>query len=179
MDERKWDEEAVEKGKFEAFCQIVQVLRAPDGCPWDKVQTMESLKPSMIDETTEALAAIDICCKTGGAENLCEELGDVLLHVVLLAQIAQEEGLFTMEDVVRGVCRKMIRRHPHVFGAESASPAVRELLLAYVGKEEVPGLWETIKKEEKRNRTPEMKQMEREAFSVSAEAVIAHLKQKL
>lgn len=116
MNSDKWNKAGVEAGDFNAFRQVVAALRAPDGCPWDKEQTFESLKPCMINEMTEALAAIDIYKETGSVDNLCEELGDVLLQVVLLVQIAKEEGLFSMEDVVRGISRKMIRRHPHVFG---------------------------------------------------------------
>lgn len=195
MNERKWNAEAVEAGEFQAFRQIVAALRAPDGCPWDREQTMESLKPCMINEMTEALAAIDIYRETKCAENLCEELGDVLLQVVLLAQIAQEEGLFTMEDVIRAISRKMLRRHPHVFGETGIFPEIDELVRKYQAEYEasgqakkdmeqgmtageIPGLWAAIKCEEKKDRTPEMEQLEKLAFQESAREVARHLAQK-
>lgn len=165
-----WNKTEEELGKFDLFRSVVAALRAEDGCPWDRAQTFESLKPCLINETTEAVAAADIYRETGNAENLCEELGDVLLQVVLQAQIAQEEGLFDMEDVIRGISRKMIRRHPHVFGDVQEGTALK--------KEEVPGRWEEIKKKEKGHRTPEMEQQEREAFSRASVQIIRHLEEK-
>ncbi|MEE0421596.1 MAG: MazG nucleotide pyrophosphohydrolase domain-containing protein [Lachnospiraceae bacterium] len=100
---------------FDDFCGIVAKLRSEEGCPWDRAQTHDSLKPCMIHELTEAVAAVNLFERTGNARNLCEELGDLLLQVVLQSQIAMEEGLFTMEDVVQAVSEKMLRRHPHVF----------------------------------------------------------------
>lgn len=160
--EAKYDEAAVEAGSFEAFKQVVAALRSEGGCPWDKAQTFESLKPCMVNEMTEALAAIDIYRETNDSENLCEELGDVMLQVVLLSRIAEEEGLFAIEDVIRGISRKMIRRHPHVFGD---AHSVAE-------KEEVPGRWEAIKRLEKKSRTPEQEQKEKDAFREAAGQVI-------
>ena len=105
---------------FEDFCQIVSALRKKEGgCPWDLAQTHESLKPYMVSETAEALAAIDLYEQTKDASNLCEELGDMFFQVVMQSQIAAEEGLFTIDDVLQNVSEKMIRRHPHVFGEES------------------------------------------------------------
>ena len=130
------DYEGIEAGDFEAFRGVVAELRGEHGCPWDKEQTFESLKPCMVNEMTEALAGIDLYGETGDSANLCEELGDVLLQVVLLAQIAKEEGLFSIEDVVRGIGKKMIRRHPHVFTDEPGTVLAKE----------VPGRWEEIKK---------------------------------
>ena len=106
-----------EEEAFETFVDIIAKLRGENGCPWDKEQTFESLKPCMVNEMTEALAGIDLYTQTGNAENLCEELGDVLMQVVLLSQIAREKGLFDITDVIKGISEKMIRRHPHVFGA--------------------------------------------------------------
>ena len=123
----EWDKAGVSAGRFEAFRQVVAALRSENGCPWDREQTFESLKPCMINEMTEAIAAINIYKEEKDAENLCEELGDVLLQVVLLAQIAQEEGLFQIEDVIRGISRKMIRRHPHVFHDPEMEAALRQL----------------------------------------------------
>ncbi len=158
-------------GAGEAFLRLTEVvarLRGEDGCPWDRAQTFQSLKPCMINEMTEALAGIDLYESTGSAANLCEELGDVLLQVVFLTRIAQEKGLFTPEDVANGVSDKMIRRHPHVFGADAAPEA-----------EEVPGQWEEIKKAEKKNRTPAQELQEKEAFQDAAAQVIRHLGAKL
>lgn len=107
---------------FEDFVEIISKLRAPDGCPWDREQTHESLKPCMINETVEALAAVDVLRETGDSSNLCEELGDMLLQVVLQSQIAKEEGLFTISDVVQAACEKMLRRHPHVFTQDKRLP---------------------------------------------------------
>ena len=90
-------------------------LRAPDGCPWDRAQTHESLKAACVEEAAEVVCGINILSKTGKSRSLCEELGDLLLQVVMHAQIAEEEGLFSLEDVIRGINEKMIRRHPHVF----------------------------------------------------------------
>ena len=99
-------------GTFEAFCQIVARLRAPDGCPWDRKQTHESLKPYLIEEAYEVLQTLD----DGDTGKLCEELGDLLLQIGLHTQIAEESGEFLMADVLRGINEKLIRRHPHVFG---------------------------------------------------------------
>ena len=109
-----------EKYTYQDFLDIIRDLRSENGCPWDKVQTHDSLRPCMTEEAAELLASIRIYDKTGNAENMREELGDVLLQVVMHAQIAQEEGLFSMEDVVDEVSRKMIRRHPHIFGTATA-----------------------------------------------------------
>ena len=101
--------------EFERFKDIVAKLRSEEGCPWDRAQTHESLKPTCIEEAAEVICGINILNETGNADNLKEELGDLLMQVVIHAQIAQEEGLFTMDDVIRGISEKMIRRHPHVF----------------------------------------------------------------
>lgn len=101
---------------YEDFLNIIKVLRSEEGCPWDRQQTHGSLKPCMMEEACEVVASIRIFEQTGNCENLVEELGDVLLQVVMHARIGQEEGLFGMEDVVENVASKMVRRHPHVFG---------------------------------------------------------------
>ena len=129
------------KYTYEEFLEIIKMLRGENGCPWDRVQTHESLKPCMTEEAAELLASIRIYERTGNPENMIEELGDVLLQVVMHAQIASEEGLFTMEDVVDEVSRKMVRRHPHVFGTGEADTP-----------EEVLVNWEEIKKEEKKDK---------------------------
>ena len=125
------------KYDFDDFIEIIDQLRAPGGCPWDIKQTHESLKKCLIEESGEVIEAID----NKDDENLCEELGDVLLQVVMHAQIASEQNRFTMEDVIQGVSEKMIRRHPHVFGdAKADSP------------EESLSLWKEIKRREKEER---------------------------
>lgn len=114
---------------------IVAQLRAPvGGCPWDLEQTPKSLRGALIEETYETLAAID----AGDDVNLCEELGDLLLHVVMHAQMAAERGAFTFDDVARTVGEKMVRRHPHVFGTETAADSAAVL-----------GRWDEIKRREK------------------------------
>lgn len=120
--------------KFEDLVRITEELRSEHGCPWDKIQTHESLKGCLSDECQEVLDAID----NKDMENLCEELGDVLLNLVMQARIAEEEGVFTMNEVVDGVCRKMIRRHPHVFGDKKA-----------LTPEESLRLWKEMKQKEK------------------------------
>ena len=130
-----------EKYTYEDFLEIIKVLRGENGCPWDREQTHDSLRPCMMEEAAELLASIRIYNETGNAENMREELGDVLLQVVMHAQIASEEGLFTMEDVIDEVSRKMVRRHPHVFGTGSADTSADVLMN-----------WEEIKKEEKKDK---------------------------
>lgn len=129
------------KYTYEEFLEIIRTLRGENGCPWDKVQTHESLKPCMTEEAAELLASIRIYEQTGNPENMIEELGDVLLQVVMHAQIASEEGLFTMEDVIDEISRKMVRRHPHVFGTGNADTPDAVLIN-----------WEEIKKEEKKDK---------------------------
>ena len=124
--------------EFEEFQKVIARLRAPDGCPWDREQSHESLKPACIEEAAEVLCGINILTETGNPDNLKEELGDLLLQIVMHAQIAEEEGLFTMDDVIRGVREKMIRRHPHVFGEEKIGTSGAVL-----------NRWEEIKKQEK------------------------------
>ena len=122
------------KYTYDDFLGIIAKLRAPGGCPWDQKQTHESLKDCLLEESNEVLAAID----NRDDENLCEELGDVLLQVVMHAQIAAEEGRFTMKDVVQCVAEKMVRRHPHVFGDIKVNSV-----------EEGLDLWNAIKAQEK------------------------------
>ena len=119
---------------IEDLIRIVAVLRAPGGCPWDIEQTHESLKKDFIEETYEVIEAIN---KKSPAM-LREELGDVLLQVVLNAQIGTEDGAFTIDDVIQGISEKMIRRHPWVFGDVEVDSI-----------DENVSLWEEIKKREK------------------------------
>lgn len=119
---------------FQKLTEVVAELRSEHGCPWDREQTFESLKPYLLEESGEVLEAID----NQDMENLCEELGDVLYQVMIHSRIAEEKGLFTIDDVVDGVCEKMIRRHPHVFGDAVANTP-----------EESLELWRAVKKQEK------------------------------
>lgn len=130
------------KYTFEDFREIVATLRSENGCPWDREQTHESLKPCMTEEAAELVSAIRIYDQTGNAENMREELGDILLQVVMHSQIAGEEGLFTLDDVVQEISEKMVRRHPHVFGDVLADTS-----------EEVLRNWDEIKKKEKEGKT--------------------------
>ncbi len=114
--------------------EVVAKLRAPDGCPWDREQTHKSLKPNMLEEAYETIDAID----SNDMDNLREELGDVLLQVVLHAQIASEEGAFNIEDVAKELKEKLIHRHPHVFGNEKVSST-----------SDVLKNWDKLKQEEK------------------------------
>lgn len=133
---------AQKKYTYEDFLDIIRTLRSENGCPWDREQTHVSLRPCLMEEAAEVIAAIRILEETGNSENLQEELGDVLLQVVMHAQIAGEEGLFTMDDVVNEVAEKMVRRHPHVFGDVTVN-----------GSGEVLENWEDIKKKEKEGKS--------------------------
>src|SRR3972149_4326080 len=101
-----------EKAKYEELRAIVVRLRAPDGCPWDREQTHQSLRPHLIQEAYEVLAVLD----AGDVTRLPEELGDLLFQVLLHTQLADEAGEFTMTEVLAGLAAKLMRRHPHVFG---------------------------------------------------------------
>lgn len=113
---------------------IVRILRAPGGCPWDAEQTHESIRRNFLEEAYEVAEAID----EGDAAHLREELGDVLLQVVFHSRIEEETGAFRLEDVADGICKKLIFRHPHVFGETSVS-----------GTGDVLRNWENLKREEK------------------------------
>src|SRR5437867_290947 len=119
---------------FAGLRRIVATLRGPDGCPWDRVQTHESLRPYLLEETSEALAALD----AGDAEHLREELGDLLLEVLLHVQIAEGAAEFALEDVIYDIADKLVRRHPHVFGE-----AVAETPEAVVEQ------WDELKRQER------------------------------
>ncbi|WP_240377881.1 nucleoside triphosphate pyrophosphohydrolase [Bacillus piscicola] len=119
---------------FSTLREVIAILRGPNGCPWDKKQTHQSLKKYLLEETHELLDAID----EEDDEHIAEELGDVLLQVLLHAQIGEDSGYFTINDVIRTLTEKMIRRHPHVFEDVAVESA-----------DEVSKNWEAIKKEEK------------------------------
>ena len=136
----------MEKYTYEQLLDIIAKLRGENGCPWDKAQTHESMIKCLRDECEEVVEAIE----KKDDDNLCEELGDVLLKVLLHAQIASEEGRFTMSDVVDGLSKKMIRRHPHVFGGapQAATP------------EEGLANWKAIKEKEKEEKEKRRKNRE-------------------
>jgi MazG family protein len=120
--------------EFERLCQIVAQLRAPGGCPWDREQTNESILPQLIEEAYELVGAV----RANDLHNFQEELGDVLLHIVMHAEIAREAGRFDIRDVLKDVSDKLVRRHPHVFSDSKAADS------GAVVKQ-----WERIKHEEK------------------------------
>lgn len=123
------------------FLDTIAMLRAEDGCPWDKEQTHESLKAALIEEAAEAICGVNVLKETDNPDSLKEELGDLLLQIAMHAQIAKEEGFFDMEDISKTVNEKMIRRHPHIFGDTKVNDS-----------EEVLKNWEIIKKEEKKGK---------------------------
>ena len=120
--------------QFTTLVAIIARLRALDGCPWDKQQTHASLRKNLLEECYEVLEALD----EGNSDKLCGELGDLLMQIVLHAQIAAEAGEFELDDVVNSINTKLIHRHPHVFGSKRVKNA-----------EEVASNWETLKQEER------------------------------
>jgi tetrapyrrole methylase family protein / MazG family protein len=134
--------------KFERLVQIMATLRGPDGCPWDKEQDFNSLKPMLVEEVYEVLEAVE----NNDFDGIAEELGDLLLHVVFHAHLGKETGHFDINTVIDKISEKLIRRHPHVFGNETAGTA-----------DEVIKNWEAIKAKEKeqklKSRTPEQRSL--------------------
>ena len=124
---------------YEDFLNIMRLLRAPGGCPWDREQTHGSIRRNFLEETYEVLDALD----RDDAPDMCEELGDVLMQVVFHAIIEEERGRFTMADVVDGVAKKMVYRHPHVFGGSLQADTSEQVLVN----------WEVLKKAEKGQET--------------------------
>jgi len=127
-----------QKHDIQELVEIIGVLRSPEGCEWDRAQTFSSMKECLKNETEVVIKAID----NNDSENLKEELGDVLLQVVMNSEIAKEQGLFDFNDVVQCVSEKLIRRHPHVFGG-IPKPTTPEESLA---------LWRMVKEKEKANK---------------------------
>ncbi len=119
--------------QFAKLVEIMARLRSPEGCPWDREQTHQSLRPYLLEETYEVLAALDQ--RRDG--ELCKELGDLLLQIVFHAQIASEASSFTLSEVIAGITEKLIRRHPHVFGEAKVNSASEQRVL-----------WEKLKKDE-------------------------------
>ncbi len=120
--------------RWQTLVDIIARLRAPDGCPWDRKQTHSSLRTNLLEECYEALAALD----EGDAAKLREELGDLMLQIVLHTQIASEAGEFEMDDVIESINAKLVHRHPHIFGSATVENA-----------EEVAHNWEVLKREER------------------------------
>ena len=118
---------------LERLVAIIARLRAPDGCPWDREQTHDSIKGNMLEEAYEAVETID----QGNMPHLCEELGDLLMQIVLHSQMAAEEGSFDIGDVIQKICDKLIYRHPHVFGETKVKDS-----------SEVVSNWEELKRKE-------------------------------
>ena len=123
------------KRSFDELVQLMTKLRGPDGCPWDRKQTLPSLKPFVIEESYEVVDAID----RDDRLDLCEELGDFLLQAVFIAEVTREEGSFDIGDAVTAIYEKLVRRHPHVFGDVEARDA-----------EQVLVNWEKLKNEERK-----------------------------
>ena len=126
-----------EKELFAEMMDIITKLRGPKGCLWDRKQTLESLAPNILEEAEEVSEAV----KFNDLSNLCEELGDLLMVIFMQIEIAREKGLFTYSDVLAGVVKKFIRRHPHVFGDVKVNTP-----------EEALAVWKKIKREEKGNK---------------------------
>lgn len=148
---------------------IVKDLRAENGCPWDREQTHKSLKKPCIEEAAEVVAGINIYTETGDYSNMKEELGDLLLQVVMNAIIAEEEGLFTMEDVCKDINDKLIRRHPHVFGDVIANSG-----------DEALSSWNSVKEKEKASKNASLeKEYLLKAFDESKELIEVARKRKM
>ncbi len=129
---------------FDRLVEIMRALRAPGGCPWDREQTLASLRPFVLEETYELLDAIE----NGSSASLREELGDYLYEAVFLAQISEEAGQFSIADAVQAICDKLVRRHPHVFARETADGAP-------LTSQQVIEKWETLKARERTGATTE------------------------
>jgi len=123
-----------EKELFAEMIGIIAKLRGPEGCPWDRKQTLESLAPNILEEAEEVSEAV----QSKDVDNLCEELGDLMMVIFMEIEIAKEKNLFTYSDVLKGAIKKFVRRHPHVFGDVKISTP-----------EEALAVWKKIKREEK------------------------------
>ena len=150
--------------QFAALVDIIARLRAPDGCPWDRKQTHASLRENLLEECYEVLAALD----EGDSSKLKDELGDLLMQIVLHAQIAAEAGEFELADVIKNINAKLIHRHPHIFGSAKVKDA-----------EEVALNWEVLKQEEREATTSILasvpKQMPALAYSQAIQRRVAQL----
>ena len=139
---------------FQDLVRLVDQLRGPDGCPWDRQQSFDSLKPMLLEEAYEVLEAMD----NHDNKAFCDELGDLLFQIVFLSQMAEKEGFFDIEDVISEVLNKMIRRHPHVFGEDEVNDS-----------DQVLESWEAIKRKE---RTDKIKT---ENSKIQSNSILGHL----
>jgi MazG family protein len=130
---------------YEGLLQILERLRGPDGCPWDREQTRESLKSQLLEECYELIEAIE----HGDAQELVEELGDVLLNVAFQVQIGQENGEFTSEQVFQALIEKLVRRHPHVFGDDPLLSPLARGTTGGLDARQVEANWEALRRKEK------------------------------
>lgn len=141
----KNEEYIKENYQWQDLLAVVHKLRQPDGCPWDRAQTYESMKQCVTDEAQEVIEAVD----NNDFINLREELGDLMLQVLMYSEIAKERGEFTLEDVIDELAKKLVRRHPHVFGDEKNAETPKEGL----------SVWKRVKIQEKMDRLKEYEEM--------------------
>ena len=139
MKSRNNGKEASIKEGFWKLYKIISTLRGPDGCPWDRLQTKETLRMYLLEEAYEVLDAIE----RQDVNELCKELGDLLFHIVFISKVSEEDNEFTLEEVLKNISEKMIRRHPHVFGNKKVD-----------GPEEVIENWYKIKRKEEGKKDP-------------------------
>ena len=132
--------------RFEQLIRLITKLRSREGCPWDRAQTLKSLRPFVLEETYEVLDALD----RGNLMELKDELGDLVFQVVFLCQIAAESKVFTIDNAIETIIKKLVRRHPHVFGPDSGSPPVTTVATS----SEVRGQWEELKAKERAEKDP-------------------------
>src|SRR5258706_3959740 len=128
--------------KFQQLVNLMARLRAPGGCPWDREQTFDTIKPYLLEETYEVLDAID----ARDWPELASELGDLMLQAVFFSEMAAEQNLFRIEDALDAINQKLIRRHPHVFGSETAAT-----------RDDVPHIWSELKTQESSEKNPDEK----------------------
>ena len=140
--------------KFPNLVRLVDQLRGPDGCPWDRQQSFDTIKPMLLEEAYEVLEAMD----TNDHKAFCDELGDLLFQIVFLSQIAEAEGFFDIEDVISEVLNKMIRRHPHVFNKDKN-----------INSDQVLESWEAIKRKER------VSKVKTGNAKLQADSILAHL----
>ncbi len=122
---------------FDDLCGLTELLRSPDGCPWDRAQDHKSIRKNLLEEAYEVCETID----NDDAAHMCEELGDLLLQVVFHAQLEKERARFTIDDVTSGICRKLVYRHPHIFGDAAAAEGKNA--------DDALDMWEQLKRREK------------------------------
>lgn len=152
---------------MDKLLKIIEMLRSPGGCPWDREQTFESLKKPTIEESCELICGVNEYSESKDASNMKEELGDMLLQILLYSEIAKEQGLFDFGDVIEVLTDKMIRRHPHVFGEMTA-----------LDSEEALRNWEAIKTEEKLKKKDVSKESLGKAFDEAEELINAARQRK-